>query len=182
MHQQDDDLEDALTIARRRKVAVFAATHNSGKTKQMAFPARDPTVIGISASDYLGNPVKSAAQPKEDKANFAALGEHIPAFWMGNKMEPLKGSSFATPIAVGIYATTLLAARLSFREDSEDDLRQKLRTHAVKDRLMLALSIENREARYHNVDPEALWSGDAGYTEGEIRRHIDQVKRGLPYR
>lgn len=185
MHEHDYDLEDALALARYRKVAVFAATHNHGKNKQMAFPARDLTVIGVSSCDHEGNLSRSAALAKEGKTNFSALGENIPAFWMGNRSclvpRPLSGSSFAAPIVVGVYATTLLAARLSFRRDSEAKLREKLMSHAVRERLMLVLSMKNDATKYHSLTPELLWNKEEGWTAGQIKHHIDHIDKGLPY-
>ena len=185
MHEHDDDLEDALNLARYRRVAVFAATHNHGKNVQMAFPARDPTVIGVSSCDHEGNLSSSAALAKEDKTNFSALGENIPAFWMRNSRSPssqqLSGSSFAVPIVVGVYATTLLAARLSFRLNSEAKLREKLMSNAVRARLMLVLSMKNEATKYRSLTTKLLWNEEEGWTAAEIKRHIDHVDKGIPY-
>ena len=185
MHKHDYDLEDALALASQRKVAIFAATHNEGKTKAMAFPARDATVIPVSSCDHKGNLSSSACMPKEGKTNFSALGETIPPFWLGSQSylppEILSGSSFAAPIAVAIYATTLAAARLSFRRGSDEELLKKLKSPAVRERLMLALSTKNTQTKYHVVDPQYFWSEREGRTEAEIRRHIEHVDDGIPY-
>lgn len=158
---------------------VFAATHNHGKNIQVAFPARHNTVVDISSTDHRGTLSRSAARAIDDKANFATLGENIPAFWMKDKIylvpKPISGSSYSTPLAVGIYANTIQFARLSFRSDADAQLRRHLSSPAFKERLMRAISEFDPRSNYYYVNGDGLWERKTGHAEREIRYHIDRV-------
>lgn len=108
-------IEDALAYANSKNVLLFAAASNSGANQRRTFPARHDYVICVHSTAADGVPSRFNA-PREDSDNFATVGEAVESAWPTHLCDKgvnecclawKSGTSFATPIAVGI-ATFLL--------------------------------------------------------------------------
>lgn len=108
-------VEDALEHANSKNVLLFAAASNSGANQRRTFPARHGYVICVHSTAADGMPSRFNA-PREDSNNFATIGEAVESSWPTHLCDTevnesciawKSGTSFATPIAVGI-ATFLL--------------------------------------------------------------------------
>ncbi|PTB51390.1 hypothetical protein M431DRAFT_19399 [Trichoderma harzianum CBS 226.95] len=114
----NEEITEALSPSSQdaNRKLVFAAAGNWGVYKRRAFPARKEGVIAVHASDGSGEGAKFNPNP-ESKLNLSTLGENIKIRWpdpdnYGDmKDRYISGSSFATPIAVGIAANVLEFAR-----------------------------------------------------------------------
>ncbi|KPM38858.1 hypothetical protein AK830_g7710 [Neonectria ditissima] len=129
------DLEQAILYAHSKNVLLFAAASNSGANLDRAYPARDPHVICVHSTDSNGNRSNFSPTAIAHDLNIATVGEAVQSAWPVNlcdtRVNPdcvqLKsGTSYATPIAVGIAGFLLQYARLHL-EDQADMLKRQSR-------------------------------------------------------
>lgn len=130
-----EELEHAIKHAYYRDVLLFAAASNSGGQLGRAYPAREANVICVHSTDARGNrsPFSPTAVPQD--VNLATVGEGVSSAWPihlcsgderaeaeegedGMYSTVKSGTSYATPIMVGIAAFLLLYARLSLPESA----------------------------------------------------------------
>ncbi|UKZ56832.1 hypothetical protein TrVGV298_010676 [Trichoderma virens] len=102
----DPDLDPVIKKAYEAGKIVIAAAGNEGNNKSRAYPARDPTVLCIHASNGKGKDggISPNALPNED--NFMTLGIDIPLIWKRQKVVK-SGTSFSAVIAAAIAANLL---------------------------------------------------------------------------
>ncbi|KAH8199180.1 hypothetical protein TruAng_006649 [Truncatella angustata] len=114
-----DLIEQAIEYAYGKNVLIFAAASNSGANQLRTFPARHDSVIAIHSTTRDGVPSRFNP-PSEETDNFATIGEAVESLWpvpLCNKddnescIASKSGTSFATPIAVGIAAFVLQYAK-----------------------------------------------------------------------
>lgn len=119
------ELENAILYAHSKSVLMFAAASNGGANQDRAYPARDPHVICIHSTDSNGNRSKFSPTALLYDINVATIGEAIQSSWPVNLCDPdsnpdcvqyKSGTSYATPIAVGIAAFLLQYAGLHLPE------------------------------------------------------------------
>lgn len=108
---------------------VFAAASNDGGNRQRTHPADHDRVICVHSSDTLGNHSRFTPNPKDRADNFSTLGEAIESAWPGVPggcdLKTKSGTSFATPIAVGIAAFVIEYSRQRIMDEFVlDRLRQ----------------------------------------------------------
>jgi len=92
---------------------------NSGANLDRAYPARHDEVICIHSVDANGNRSKFSPTASTSDDNFATIGEAVESTWplglcdgQGQNYLYKSGTSFATPIAVGIAAFLLEYSKL----------------------------------------------------------------------
>lgn len=108
---RDETLDMAIAEAIENKISIFAATSNGGGNKARAYPSsRRDGVLGIHASDGLGNDGGISPTPMKNRDNFSTLGIAIPSKWKGESIY-ISGTSYATPIAASLAANMLELAR-----------------------------------------------------------------------
>lgn len=112
-------VEDALGYANSKNILLFAAASNSGANQRRTFPARHDYVICVHSTAADGVPSRFNA-PREDSNNFATVGEAVESSWPTHLCDKevnetcvawKSGTSFATPIAVGIATFFLQYAK-----------------------------------------------------------------------
>lgn len=116
-----DKLEEAILYAHSKNVLMFAAASNSGANLDRAYPARDPHVICIHSTDSDGNRSKFSPTALTHDLNIATIGESVESAWPVHLcdaklnqdcLQCKSGTSYATPIMVGIAAFLLQYARI----------------------------------------------------------------------
>ncbi|KAK1254162.1 hypothetical protein MKX08_008157 [Trichoderma sp. CBMAI-0020] len=125
-------IQDAMNKAFKveKPPLFFAATRNDGAHKLMAWPARNPSVIGISST--MGDGCRSTFNPSENEFHpiLYALGEGVPVKITasdnprGYAIKHVSGTSYATPVAAGLAANLLGCARMAVKASSCEDQRQ----------------------------------------------------------
>ncbi|CAH0003255.1 unnamed protein product [Clonostachys byssicola] len=114
-------LESAILYAYSKGVLLFAAASNSGANLDRAYPARDPHVFCVHSTDSNGNRSKFSPTPLSQEFNLATIGEAVESAWpvklCNTETNPRcvqwkSGTSFATPILVGIAAFLIQYARI----------------------------------------------------------------------
>lgn len=105
----------------------FAATRNNGAHEEMAWPAKDMSVIGISSTAGDGDP--SSFNPSEGDAHpiLYAFGEGVPVKVVdprdpnGHLIKHVSGTSYAAPVAAALAANLLASVRMLVETASKED-------------------------------------------------------------
>ncbi|KAK7423676.1 hypothetical protein QQX98_000866 [Neonectria punicea] len=122
------NLEKAILYAHSQGVLLFAAASNSGANLDRAYPARDRHVICVHSTDSDGNRSKFSPTALAHGPNIATMGEAVQSSWPvslcdtrtnPNCVQHKSGTSYATPIAVGIAAFLLQYARLHLADQAD---------------------------------------------------------------
>ncbi|KAI1085197.1 peptidase S8/S53 domain-containing protein [Whalleya microplaca] len=127
-------IRDAIEEALKNDVIILAATGNSGNLKDIAYPAREPGVFQIYATDGFGNKTNFSAHSDGRDDQYFIMGSGVLSTWPSslraqaesagtvvgcnnrsnghNHSEngcgvwtAMSGTSFATPIAAALVAT-----------------------------------------------------------------------------
>jgi len=143
-NQADDyrALEDALLYAHSKSVLMFAAASNGGANRDRAYPARDPHVICVHSTDAAGNRSRFSPTALAQDANVATVGEAVQSAWPvalcnlsvnPECVQVKSGTSYATPILVGIAAFLLQYARIHLPDLARElKRRSKMRNVLVR--------------------------------------------------
>jgi hypothetical protein len=100
-------LENAISYARERGALIFAATGNNGAS-QVYYPAAYEGVIAVGAVDADGNHLDFSNGGSQ--VDVSAPGYAINAAWSGDQAAAVTGTSFSTPIVVGVVAAVMNGA------------------------------------------------------------------------
>ena len=109
------DIKQAIEDAENNGVIFFAAASNYGGHSGRKFPAKLDKVLCLHASDGNGNKSGMDPSPKPLSENLTTLGVAIPSIW--EKGVYLAGTSYSTPVAVGIAANVLRFIEHVAKED-----------------------------------------------------------------
>lgn len=104
-----DEVRNSIIYALSKGVICFVAAGNSGKTKQIFYPANYPETIAIGSIDE--NFDRSSFSNTGDNLDFMAPGNKILSTIPDNWYAILSGTSMATPFAVGVAALYLSYVR-----------------------------------------------------------------------
>ncbi|KAK1975649.1 pfs domain-containing protein [Colletotrichum cereale] len=126
------DLENALQNAYANNVVLLAAASNSGGKLGRSFPAREPTVIAVHATDTNGNRCHFSPTAMDYDMNLATVGEAVESAWPvvlcdddTNYVKYKSGTSYATPIMAGISAFLMTYARIHLPQRADALKKQK---------------------------------------------------------
>jgi subtilisin family serine protease len=172
-----DSLTKAIDDLVKNKKLIFAAASNNGGNGSRPWPAKQPGVFCIHATNERGwanHKMNPTAMSSMD--NFATLGENIESFWRGQK-RCISGTSFATPVAAAIAANVLHFARAHLKKE---DAAQLMRYYVMKT-LMRNRMTDNggSDGVYHYVKPWAdeLWAKGAS-DEDVVKVLLDVITYG----
>ncbi|KAH7417511.1 peptidase S8/S53 domain-containing protein, partial [Cadophora sp. MPI-SDFR-AT-0126] len=153
-------LEEAIAKAYSKNILLFAAASNSGGNLDRAYPARDQNVICIHSTDANGNRSNFSPTALSNDTNIATIGEAVESAWpvhlCDGEANPTfvkykSGTSYATPIAVGIAAFLLQYAKLHLSSEQAEKMRRQSRMKAVLRRIaQKGLETKGRDD-YHYV-------------------------------
>lgn len=108
------NIEAELSEAIKANILIFAAASNDGGNSGRTYPAWRNQVLCIHSTDGYGNKSPYNPTPKAsdgDSDNFCIIGQHIKSAWPDPKQSAvtkrMSGTSFATPVAVGLAAVIL---------------------------------------------------------------------------
>lgn len=139
----------------------FAATSNDGANKDMAWPAKDPRVIGVSSTDGYG--VKSEFNPEEGETSYPilhAFGEGVPVSTDKPRVDKhVSGTSYATPVAAALVANLLGYIRMiACVAPSADGLEghSRIPERLQKMSAMIAVLKEHMQKKHENGDRSLL--------------------------
>ncbi|KAH7025646.1 uncharacterized protein B0I36DRAFT_293233 [Microdochium trichocladiopsis] len=177
------ELERALKQAAYEDVLVFAAASNSGGRLGRAFPARERNVICVHSTDNLGNP--SPFSPTAQGISLATVGEAVKAAWPSHLCPAdavedtthKSGTSFATPIMVGIAATLMLYARLNLSSVQAAALKQQQQMENLLCRVATKTPGAPLRGGYHFVDMSLYGDSLFGKEKAYIDATIEDVLR-----
>jgi len=162
-------ISDAIESVRKKReqsIIFLASSGNSSSDRGEAFPACDPYVISIYATDYQGtflksNPTRSGDGPRV----LGTYGDNIPNSIL-NEMKKFfpegdfsSGTSVATAIAAGIVAMMLsysAALPVLVRANFEETLEKLKTTNGIMS--MLRVMSQNTDHRGDFLNPIRFWS------------------------
>ena len=159
------DTIESVSKRRKQSIIFLASAGNSSSDRGEAFPANDPCVISIYATDYHGtflksNPTRSGDGPRVlgtygDVPN-STLNE-MKKFFPNGVFSP--GTSVATAVAAGIVATMLSysAALPVLVQLVVANILDGLKT-AKKMASLLRVMSQNTDHRGDFVNPIRFWS------------------------
>jgi hypothetical protein len=109
-----ENVDKALKLAHSNDVLLFAAAANDGGNTLIskAWPARDPKVFCVHATDEFGSNWHKNPPRNSKVDNWATLGVNVLSGWTEDKMQAMTGTSIATPIAAGTAALFIDFARI----------------------------------------------------------------------
>lgn len=97
-------LERAVQVLRARGVTIVAAVGNDGPAAPPQFPASYPGVIAVTGVDANHRALREAG--RADHLDFAAPGADLAAASPAGGYVPVRGTSFAAPLAAARFAAT----------------------------------------------------------------------------
>jgi hypothetical protein len=97
-------LARAIAAIQARGIAVVAAVGNDGPAAPAQYPASYPGVVSVTGVDAHGRALREAGVSKH--LDFAAPGADMVAAYPGNGYLPVRGTSFAAPLAAARLALT----------------------------------------------------------------------------
>lgn len=164
LNSNDEELRVIYTdirkaIEKASSTVFFGAAANHGGHAPRAFPAADPNVLCINASDGNGNDARINPNPVKGDFNFMTLGLAI-------DFGDLRGSgtSYAAPIAAGLAAHIIYVADCLLL--LTDMARSCLRSRRGMRAMFELISVERDDHRF--VAPWAtLW---------QHRWHLDPIE------
>jgi hypothetical protein len=154
------DLERAIGNAYSKNVLLFAAASNSGANLNRAYPARDQNVICIHSTDANGNRSRFSPTALANDTNLATIGEAVESAWPVHLCDEItnptfvkykSGTSYATPIAVGIGAFLLQYAKLHLGKDQLEKLKRQSRMKAVLRKIAQKSQDSRERDGYHYI-------------------------------
>ncbi|KAF2004055.1 subtilisin-like protein [Amniculicola lignicola CBS 123094] len=98
----NEPIRQALARAHAADILLFAAGHNDGANKALAFPASTANVIAVGATNSYGKDSNFTPLAEKKAYYFSAFGENVTT-----SQTEKSGTSFATPIAVGIAGVVM---------------------------------------------------------------------------
>lgn len=152
------DMDQAIGSAYLSNKLLFAAASNYGANKRRTYPANATTVFCIHATDGNGNKSGMDPVPLQNNNNFTTLGVAVPCGYTDEKENFLSGSSYSTPIAVGIAANILDQASELHREGVLD-VDQCKRLYGYDGMRKVFELMACQTDRYDYLAPWNLWHG-----------------------
>ena len=152
---------------RKKRIIFFASAGNSSSDRGEAYPAQDPHVISIYASDSQGTFLKSNPTSSRDGPRpLGTYGDDVPNSIIDemNRFFPNKdfspGTSIATAVAAGIAATMLsysaaLPGLLQINDFGE--VLERLKTARGMTNMLRVMS-QNTDHRGDFINPIRFWS------------------------
>jgi hypothetical protein len=185
-------VDNALKVAKKKRILVFAAMANGGVHEQAAWPAKESNLaigvhsckdLGAASSWFTPNPVIA-------NYNFMVIGECIPACGLLARNSEncyVEGTSYATPVAVAIGALILAFANQRRCKAPRNKCEEKLREKRIHwnymwlnegmRKVLQAISIESTCNRYLSISHKLLWKDyrddrdTYGETNEAMRKH-----------
>lgn len=111
------EMDEAIRKAYMENRLIFAAASNYGANRERTYPANSANVFCIHATDGNGNKSGMDPIPLDWCHNFSTLGVAVPCGFKDGHEMFLSGSSYSTPIAVGIATNILQHAKALQREN-----------------------------------------------------------------
>lgn len=177
------EIEEKLRKMRRKGIHVFAAAGNCGANERRAFPANDPDVFSVYASDGSGAWKTSMNPPPFKGHGWNTLGVGI-KFDVEPGAEPVQksGTSYATPLVVGIVANVFHIVRDFRAQDESRGNVTKLRLGQLerhRDGVEAALGLLSNSSHDNTgyVAPWRLWENDIN-SEEIMSRLSWELRRG----
>ncbi|KAF1970551.1 subtilisin-like protein, partial [Bimuria novae-zelandiae CBS 107.79] len=147
---------------------IFAAASNNGSNRKHAFPANQDGVIAIHSTSGQGAISSFNTQAISGEYNFSIVGEAVESAWPGlapdgqPNMRIKSGTSFATPIAVGVTAL-IIEFLWKHLQEADRGLLKHSQTHGAITRILKVIFVEQGPYRYI-----APWAGLERNTREEI--------------
>jgi subtilisin family serine protease len=126
---RDSFLKQAIEEARRQGVVTIAAAGNGGPGAAPLYPAAEPSVIAVTATDANGAPFAGAN--RGSYIALAAPGVRILAPGLGNAVQICSGTSIATAEVSGIVALMLERHATATPDDIRRDLGMSARPLSI---------------------------------------------------
>ncbi|KHN96553.1 intracellular serine protease [Metarhizium album ARSEF 1941] len=168
------DLQDALKLLVHDKKLIFAAASNVGGNKPRPWPAKEPGVFCIYATDERGIPDLNLNPSLSSIGdNFATLGCGIESYWEGD-YRLISGTSYAAPMAAAIAANILEFARRHIPEVAESFCIYK----TMRDLFRHHMTANNADGLYHQILPwnDGLWDNQS---VGDVCQRLKDICSGI---
>ncbi|KAL8388758.1 hypothetical protein RB599_010083 [Gaeumannomyces hyphopodioides] len=178
-------LKDTI-FANSKDVLIFAAASNGGANQGRAYPASDDKVICIHSTSGLGRQSDFSPDAETNPA-IATVGEAVESWWPNHlftdpdpdaeRVKHKSGTSFATPIAVGMAANLIRYSRAHLGNEKAEKMKDR-------DKMKRVLETIARDStrvrgpktdRYDNVHFSRHSHNFFGGDEDEVHRKLRKL-------
>lgn len=173
-------VDEAIDAAYSNKVLMFAAGSNSGGKTGRAYPASSPHVICVHSTNTYGSASDFSPTAEHNAVNLATVGESVQSAWPSapDGIASRSGTSYATPIMVGIAAFLLQYARIHCSAKVARSLKRRDKMEALLQRVAMRAHTRNDRQRDDyfyvqlSLQKHNLFGQTLEYINGEIEMAI----------
>jgi len=167
--RDNEDLKEAVHLARARGIPIICATPEGGPASGRAYPSNYEACISIGSADNFGMP---ASFESEFPPDFLFPGLEIPVA-LNNGIKIHSGSSVATAMACGFAGLLLSSKRLLDPDDRKGFV--NFRSGLGGTFRFIQQKFRHGDSRYIDISAVLGYLKGRGETQSEVRKRLEEM-------